>query len=265
MSPLLDAVAANDMQALAKHVVGASPRELLDALGAACLAPAYTAFMAIAATGCLAKTPDDIYGYVHLAVEGGSVHIVAALLRLTGIKLALVRVTLDSEVMTPLLVAAITGNAAMVAFLLKHNDMDVDGGRTKDGNSPLGMAAAHGHSSVVSQLLAAGASPRHRNLDGDTVLDLAQLYGQTSIVALLMHHERTQKTSGALGLKSRIQQLRQASSAYQHYSPNDGINFDAIESRISLLKVRASEQCLRASMASTPASSSDDERFRSFF
>ncbi|OQR87836.1 hypothetical protein ACHHYP_08005 [Achlya hypogyna] len=238
-----------------------SAAALDNAVGAACLAKAYPAFMALAAAGALDRlSTDQLHRCINLAVEGGSVHVVAALLRLTKIPLGSVCDSSDGEQMTPVLVASITGDAKMLQFLLNHNDVDANLGATKDGNSPLGMAAAHGHKATVAQLLAANANPHYRNLDGDSVMDLADMYGQTQVSTLLRQHARVMRPGT---LKSRIQCLRAATS-YRHYTPHDSVDFNDVETRISLLKIRASE-CQRPSQASTPASSSDDERFRSFF
>jgi ankyrin repeat protein len=76
------------------------------------------------------------------------------------------------EGLSPLAVAAISNEAAIVDHLLAHGGSDADG-RDLFGRSALLLAAAEGHDAVCARLLAAGADPLIGDRRGSTALDLA--------------------------------------------------------------------------------------------
>ncbi|OQR89418.1 hypothetical protein THRCLA_22696 [Thraustotheca clavata] len=278
-SLLLDAIEHSDTKSINKYLgcirssSGMFNSEALNqVMSTACLSQSYAAFIALTSAGVLENTSkQQKHHFINLAVEGGNLNILAALLRLTKVNLNDVCEIVESdgifEKRTPLLIAAIKGNSPITKFIIDHN-VDADNGLTKDGNSPIGMAAAYGHFDVVDLLLGAGANIFHRNFDGDTPEELANLYGQRRVVALLRRHHR----SGSVqtnSLRNRIQCLRQA-KAYHSFpvQERDAVDYNTIEQRISNLKARASVSSERISMVTTPtntSSSSEDDRFRSFF
>lgn len=130
----------------------------------------------------------------------------------------------DSFGNTPLLYAAFSGNADIVACLLAHG-ADVNApeagppilghsvlegailaGRTEvvkllipagapvnrtfddEGRTPLQLAARYGHAGIAEVLLAAHAAVDPADATDHTALDIAVLYGQTSVVPVLLRH-----------------------------------------------------------------------------
>ncbi len=73
---------------------------------------------------------------------------------------------------TPLFVAAAHGHEAAVAALL-HGGAPVDAALTGDGTTPLYAAAQLRHARVVELLAAAGADPHAERADGWTPLRIA--------------------------------------------------------------------------------------------
>ena len=115
---------------------------------------------------------------LHLAVRGGDIEIVKALLACDGIKVN--KKNKDKE--TALHVAVRKGDTAIVKALLAKNP-DVNK-MNKDGFTALHLAARGGHVEIVEALLTAGAQ-RESVVDGKTPLQMAQEKGYQPIIDLL--------------------------------------------------------------------------------
>lgn len=77
----------------------------------------------------------------------------------------------DAEAVTPLLVAASRGHAAVIQVLVNAG-ADLER-RSRNGNGALHAAAMAGRTPVIALLLSAGADPDEVNGNGDTALHLA--------------------------------------------------------------------------------------------
>ena len=96
---------------------------------------------------------------VHQAAHGGHAEALRLLLEAPGAGIEAAVATSDAG-LTPLDAATMTGAADCVRVLLAHGaDSDAINAR---GSAPLHLAAAHGHATIVRQLLEAGASPKER-------------------------------------------------------------------------------------------------------
>jgi ankyrin repeat protein/uncharacterized membrane protein len=93
----------------------------------------------------------------------------------------------------PMLLAASTGNDAMVKLFLDY-DGDVDGfvDYTESKSTPLMVAAQNGHADVVQTLLAHGADVLRTNQEGKTASTLAMQAGHRRIALLLRSKERAE-------------------------------------------------------------------------
>ena len=60
------------------------------------------------------------------------------------------------------------------------------GARTKDGETPLHMAASTGHADAIGALFKAGADPGARDRDGETPLHEAALFGNADAIGALL-------------------------------------------------------------------------------
>ncbi|OQR87817.1 hypothetical protein ACHHYP_08006 [Achlya hypogyna] len=253
MSNARDLLAAIE-RADASHVaslLAASPSfppEAMDALlTAACLGRSYDVFTSVvdnsAVQNYLATASSTVHHrLLNAAVQGGDLHIMAGLARTTGVAWADVAEDTSNERLTPLLVAAIRGDTEAMHFLLRE-DVDPNGGRTRDGNAPLAMACAYGFTGAVAMLLDAGASVDLRNDDGATAPDLALIYGHNHIIQLChqaANHRALQQVDGAT-LKSTISKLRQPKQ-YTNYAvrERENVDFSKVQQKISKLKARIS-------------------------
>ncbi|OQR87844.1 hypothetical protein ACHHYP_08007 [Achlya hypogyna] len=275
---LLDAIEKTDVDtvhALLKSFdPSAAPDVSRSLLAAACLARSYLIFTTLIDHGLfvfLASLPEArnqhiVSQLVNLAVQGGNLSIVACVARLTGVRMAdcVEKLHLPdgrTELLTPLLVASIHGDTSLINYLLEAN-VDVNGGCTRDGNSPLGMATAYGHHDAVQALIEAGANPDHRNAKGQTVHDMARAYGHLNIVCLLgmgqPDHVRTNINGRAI--ESTIQRLRK-SKAHTAYAvrEREKVDFSKLHKKISTLKTRISGQHLRLSGVHSSSSTSSDD------
>jgi uncharacterized protein len=85
---------------------------------------------------------------------------------------------------TILMGVARAGHAAIAEMLIDQGaDVNVV---SRDGNSPLMIAAAYGHVGVVRVLLAQGAEVNRRNARGNTALMHAAEFGHREVVELLL-------------------------------------------------------------------------------
>jgi len=86
----------------------------------------------------------------------------------------------------PLHLASMLGHTAVVAFLVKHADLDV---KTVYGKTPLLLACAYGHENVVRILLECGADVNAvENIMGNTALHYACQQGFIHIAHLLVQY-----------------------------------------------------------------------------
>ncbi|KAF5981885.1 hypothetical protein FCOIX_4024 [Fusarium coicis] len=84
---------------------------------------------------------------------------------------------------TPLQVAAVTGNAEMVKFLIQQGaDLNVF---DQHHDTPLILAASHSHVPVVKELLRHNAIVGTSNMFGNTAMSLAVIMGHLDVVKLL--------------------------------------------------------------------------------
>ena len=83
---------------------------------------------------------------------------------------------------TALLVAALSGHAAVVRALLEVSDHEALQARDNDGDTPLHVAAGQGHTEVVRALAAAKAALEARTETGLTPLFLAASKGHAASV-----------------------------------------------------------------------------------
>lgn len=91
-----------------------------------------------------------------------------------------------SEFETPLHVATAHGHTSIVKLLLDCADIDVNS-QNSDSETPLYKAACYEHKSIVELLLdCADIDVNSQDLDGETPLYKAALWGYTSIVKLLL-------------------------------------------------------------------------------
>ncbi|MEM7283625.1 MAG: ankyrin repeat domain-containing protein [Pseudomonadota bacterium] len=81
--------------------------------------------------------------------------------------------------------AALRGNEDVVSALLRMGVAQVDS-TNHQGNTPLMVAANHGHLKVVSRLVSAGADLDHKNAAGNTALVMSVARGNADQVAELM-------------------------------------------------------------------------------
>jgi len=96
----------------------------------------------------------------------------------------------DSELRTPLFIAASVGHADTVRALLQAGALAEGAGPARrSGWRPLHAAADRGHTAVVELLLAAGASPASRCATGRTPRDLAEAKLHRQALAALAAHE----------------------------------------------------------------------------
>lgn len=85
---------------------------------------------------------------------------------------------------TPLHFAAHGGHVDVADFLIRSG-ADADARTTKEGHTHLCLAAAGGHAEVVELLLRHGAQPDVAAADGQTPLQLAEAKGHSRAVAAL--------------------------------------------------------------------------------
>ena len=91
----------------------------------------------------------------------------------------------DKDMQTPLHVAAVAGEAAIVELLLMAPDAEPDG-QDASGNTPAHIACANGHAAVLSVLVQAGANLAATNRSGDTPLHLACEHRHPSCAAVVV-------------------------------------------------------------------------------
>jgi ankyrin repeat protein len=96
---------------------------------------------------------------------------------------------------TPLMMAALRGEADAVQALLAHGASPV-----KDGWSPIHYAATGGTPAVVKLLLARGAPIEARSPNGSTPLMLAAKYGSEEVVDALLAAGADRRAKNALGM-----------------------------------------------------------------
>lgn len=84
---------------------------------------------------------------------------------------------------TPLHYAATGGHVRVIAFLIGAQ-ADIDAGAS-NGTTPLMMAAMYGNAASVKLLLESGADPEIRNAQQLSALDFAQRAGRTDSAALI--------------------------------------------------------------------------------
>ncbi|KAJ9584058.1 hypothetical protein L9F63_021595 [Diploptera punctata] len=83
---------------------------------------------------------------------------------------------------------AAEGNARLLELAITTcRDADLEA-TDRHGQTPLNLAARHGHGDVVAVLLAAGATPDHADCDGWTALRAAAWGGHTQVVESLLEH-----------------------------------------------------------------------------
>ena len=115
----------------------------------------------------------------------------------------------DRRGVTPLYLAAESGQIGIVKLLVAHGVAVNTRTRNRSGNTPLGAAARGGHEGIVRFLASAGAALNARNCLGQTPLDLAlgagrsdseETYAQESAVrAVVEFLEAHGGVSGRLG------------------------------------------------------------------
>ena len=84
-----------------------------------------------------------------------------------------------------LLVSCEEGDAAKVTTILQSGEVGVNSADEAE-ISGLQVAAANGHTEIVSELLSRGANTEHQNSSGWTALQQAASHGHTSVVASLL-------------------------------------------------------------------------------
>jgi ankyrin repeat protein len=82
--------------------------------------------------------------------------------------------------------AAKAGDVALVAQLVASQPESIEAKDTENRNTPMHLAAKHGHADVVSALLTAGASYEATDADGSKPLLLAAHFGKTTCCEILM-------------------------------------------------------------------------------
>ncbi|XP_064482060.1 uncharacterized protein LOC135394918 [Ornithodoros turicata] len=98
-------------------------------------------------------------------------------------------------------IAAMKGSTAVIKELMKFNKSIVTSSRNKTTDStPLHLAAAGGHGSVVKMLLQAGADGKDENSEGDTALHLAAKNGHVKVARVLSAVVPWSSTSKKTGL-----------------------------------------------------------------
>uniref|UniRef100_A0A182J6Z4 ANK_REP_REGION domain-containing protein n=1 Tax=Anopheles atroparvus TaxID=41427 RepID=A0A182J6Z4_ANOAO len=91
--------------------------------------------------------------------------------------------SVDANLLTPVLLAAASGQSVALTVLLKRGG---DPAKTdRSGNSALHLAAAGGHRKCVECLLAAGCGVFEMNTAGRRALDVARLHRQFEVVEVL--------------------------------------------------------------------------------
>jgi ankyrin repeat protein len=89
---------------------------------------------------------------------------------------------------TPLMIAAVFGNAEVAALLLAHRDVNVDNTNVR-GFTALHFAAKNGNFGVCQMLLRHGANPDALDSSGHTPAHFAAAYGWVSILQLLRSYD----------------------------------------------------------------------------
>ena len=89
-----------------------------------------------------------------------------------------------SDGSTPLYIAAAKGHLTVVTKLIAAGAL-VNKAKTTDGCTSLWKAASKGHTAIVSKLLQHGADKSIRGIQNRTPLEAAQLDNHAAIVALL--------------------------------------------------------------------------------
>ena len=87
---------------------------------------------------------------------------------------------------TPLIFAATHGHHSIVSVLIKAG-AEVDTGDLQ-GNTPLFKAASYGHTECVERLLNAGANPNVKNRYDTICIQYAALQGHCDVVKMLLQH-----------------------------------------------------------------------------
>lgn len=90
----------------------------------------------------------------------------------------------------PLHYAAINGNAQIVGLLLEASAY-IDAESPDDQMTPVMLAAMRGRAAVVAVLRDGGADLTLKNKDGLTAMDLARRYGQTEVIEVLQEKPRS--------------------------------------------------------------------------
>ncbi|KDO32246.1 hypothetical protein SPRG_02725 [Saprolegnia parasitica CBS 223.65] len=246
VTELLAAIDRADVRRVAALFDGPYPPDALASiLRAACLGRSYDVLYClldkISVQAFLSAAPTaTLHSLLNAAAQGGDLHIMAGMSRATGVAWRdVAEDTGGVELLTPLLIAAIRGDTDAMHFLLEDG-VDPNAGRTRDGNGPLAMAAAHGFTGAAAMLLDAGATIDARNGGGATATDLALLYGHDEIVQLChMAHSRALASVDGNAIKSSISKLRQAKQ-YTNYAvrEREKVDFGRVQQKISKLKAR---------------------------
>jgi ankyrin repeat protein len=92
---------------------------------------------------------------------------------------------------TALMAASYKGHTDIVVLLLAHEGVDVNQGRTDDGQTALMIASMVGHAGIVALLLAHEGVDVNQGTtaDGMTALMIASYHVHADVVALLLAHE----------------------------------------------------------------------------
>jgi len=88
------------------------------------------------------------------------------------------------ESVTPLWIAAVYGQKAVVEVLARREDVNVNS-LDVSGRPPIFWPSAYGYEAIVSLLIASGADPRFVDVNGDTAVSVARKRGHERVVRIL--------------------------------------------------------------------------------
>ena len=101
-------------------------------------------------------------------------------------KIRITKADTDKDNRTLLHVAAATGQAETVAYLVDKAKLDPNARTKEDKISPLGLAVRNGHATTVAALLAVGANPDVKNDFDESPLKIAAEIGDLDIFKMLV-------------------------------------------------------------------------------